>query len=245
MIELMFTVSIPYSILISMRKRSDVIRNAILETAKSLFVVNGYDFTTIDQIAKNAGVSKRTLYAYYPNKNAILKCAIADSVSSSLEPDSNKNISIESRDDMFRELYKIAKSLNNIFAKDSYAQLLRVVISEINHHSELKNISGVGIVSHSVGKLASMFESTNASGLTSITNINDATRMFIGGFLVQFFVDRLLEPIPNKYVKYNSTELFNYVDSFTKVIFSLEPSLNDNILVSRIKATGKRYINGI
>jgi AcrR family transcriptional regulator len=43
----------------------------ILETARELFLSEGYGAVTMDLVAARAGVSKRTLYARYPNKEAV------------------------------------------------------------------------------------------------------------------------------------------------------------------------------
>jgi AcrR family transcriptional regulator len=45
----------------------------ILETARALFLAQGYGVTTIDAIAANAGVAVSTVYAVYKNKRGILK----------------------------------------------------------------------------------------------------------------------------------------------------------------------------
>ncbi len=48
-------------------------KQAILETAISLFSANGYENTSIEQIAKNAGVGKGTVYSYFQTKKDIIK----------------------------------------------------------------------------------------------------------------------------------------------------------------------------
>lgn len=49
--------------------------------AFSLIVRQGFEFTTISQIAKEAGVSKGLLYNYYKSKEALLEKLILDAMS--------------------------------------------------------------------------------------------------------------------------------------------------------------------
>lgn len=44
---------------------------AIEEAAFALFAERGFEATTIDDIARAVGVSRRTLFRYYPSKNDI------------------------------------------------------------------------------------------------------------------------------------------------------------------------------
>ncbi len=48
-------------------------KQAILEAAISLFSKNGYENTSIEQIAKIAGVGKGTVYSYFHTKKDIIK----------------------------------------------------------------------------------------------------------------------------------------------------------------------------
>lgn len=48
-------------------------KNAILQSAISLFNENGYNGTSIEQIAKAAGVGKGTVYSYFQTKKDIIK----------------------------------------------------------------------------------------------------------------------------------------------------------------------------
>ncbi len=44
-------------------------RERILSAAEALFALKGFDATTIDDISKACGYSRRTIYAYYQNKD--------------------------------------------------------------------------------------------------------------------------------------------------------------------------------
>lgn len=53
-------------------------RAAAVEAATSLFLENGYDGTTMDEIAERAGLTKRTLYNNYEDKAALFTEAVDD-----------------------------------------------------------------------------------------------------------------------------------------------------------------------
>lgn len=51
------------------RRRSTNRREEILKAARELFLKNGYSFTTVEQIARHAGYSKRSVYLDFPKKD--------------------------------------------------------------------------------------------------------------------------------------------------------------------------------
>ena len=57
------------------RKKRET-RDALARAALELFVERGYDETTLAEIADAAGVSTRTIFAYFPSKEDILFCTL-------------------------------------------------------------------------------------------------------------------------------------------------------------------------
>ena len=53
------------------RKRRET-RQRIAEVAQRLFIANGYDSTTLDAIAAQAGISRRTFFSYFKSKDDII-----------------------------------------------------------------------------------------------------------------------------------------------------------------------------
>jgi len=51
-------------------------RAAILDAAKRLFTAQGFDGTSMDAVAKEAGVSKLTVYSHFGDKDALFKSAV-------------------------------------------------------------------------------------------------------------------------------------------------------------------------
>ncbi len=52
-------------------------RDQILNAAREVISENGYDQSSVDQIAKRAGLSRSTVYEYFPSKDEILKGCFA------------------------------------------------------------------------------------------------------------------------------------------------------------------------
>lgn len=55
------------------RRRAEARPDEVLDAALALFVARGYAHTTVDQIARRAGLSKGAVYLYFPSKRALLE----------------------------------------------------------------------------------------------------------------------------------------------------------------------------
>ncbi len=53
-------------------RKQDLVRNAIYDSAVDLFARDGFDETTLEDVAKGAGVSPRTLYRYFATRDELL-----------------------------------------------------------------------------------------------------------------------------------------------------------------------------
>ncbi len=53
-------------------------RRQVVEAAARLFMAQGYGATSMEAIAREAGVSKATLYAYFPGKDALFAAIVGE-----------------------------------------------------------------------------------------------------------------------------------------------------------------------
>ncbi|WP_367047527.1 TetR/AcrR family transcriptional regulator [Streptomyces sp. Je 1-332] len=67
----------------TLREGSTQKRTAILTAARELFLTDGFDRTSVDAVAARAGVSKRTVYDYFGDKQTLLR-TVVDVVGQSL-----------------------------------------------------------------------------------------------------------------------------------------------------------------
>ena len=59
-------------------QRTDFSRQRIVDAARTHFFSHGFRSVTMDDVAEELGVSKKTLYAYFPGKIDLLEAVLAD-----------------------------------------------------------------------------------------------------------------------------------------------------------------------
>ena len=52
-------------------RKKDATRRALIQSANRLFQVAGFDATTIDEVCQDAGISRRTFFRYFPDKETL------------------------------------------------------------------------------------------------------------------------------------------------------------------------------
>ncbi|UXI02978.1 TetR/AcrR family transcriptional regulator [Photobacterium sp. TY1-4] len=68
-----------------MKKKSEKVREKILDAAVDLMSMEGYKHVSMRKIAKQANVGDATIYNYFPNKESLLYGYFADQVKKSVE----------------------------------------------------------------------------------------------------------------------------------------------------------------
>ena len=66
----------------SQSRKHDVNRQRIVDAARGHFFSHGFRSVTMDDLAEELGISKKTLYAYFPGKFDLLEAVLADKLTS-------------------------------------------------------------------------------------------------------------------------------------------------------------------
>jgi len=110
------------------------IRERILDIATDLFLTQGYGATSIEAIAKRAGISKRTFYHRFDDK-ADLFSAAAHRLITNLRP--THTASLFKGDTLEKILYRLAKVILHAALSPEALALHRMIISEAVRFPEL------------------------------------------------------------------------------------------------------------
>ncbi len=112
-------------------------RKAILEAAKTLFLSNGYDGSSMDAIAAEAGVSKLTVYSHFTDKEKLFAAAVQSKCEEQLP-----ELLFELNDDVpvAHLLLNIGRGFNELINSRESVELHRVMVSLAAQDSKLSRM---------------------------------------------------------------------------------------------------------
>jgi AcrR family transcriptional regulator len=149
----------------------------ILTAARELFLNGGYGNTSMDAVAKHAGVSKSTLYAHFENKEQLFG-AVVGTVRQRLH-DALTSVSTTDERDISKMLCQIGMQFMNYVTEPTSLTIFRVVIGELNTFPELGREmyqSGQTVIG---GLVADFFRQWTEAGLLSVEDPRLAARQFL------------------------------------------------------------------
>ena len=165
----------------TLREGSTQKRAAILTAARELFLSDGFDRTSVDAVAARAGVSKRTVYDYFGDKQTLLQ-AVVDGVGQSLITTIGRILddtlpepteAIDRADVRVTFAMRIA---TDMLGSAEYATLQRLVRTQFGH---LPNGGENSMADAPDEALAERFAAFAAAGLLDIPDARLAADQFI------------------------------------------------------------------
>jgi AcrR family transcriptional regulator len=149
-------------------------QRAIAETARALFIRQGYGQTTTDEVAACCRISKRTLYRLFPSKSDLFAAAVDAHRQAMLDLPGN-----------YDEL-PITKALERIFRVDidpeadrERGAFLRLAMIESEQFPELRDIIREHGVDKSRSLLAAWFARQQQRGEIKLDDVESGARMLM------------------------------------------------------------------
>jgi AcrR family transcriptional regulator len=120
------------------RRRKDARPAEIVEAAFKVFCAHGYGKARVDEVAREAGIAKGTVYLYFPNKQALFQAVIEAKVSAALSRVGDLVDGFEGPTEallrgMLRQMYE------NIVLSDTRL-LMRIIIGEGHQFPEIRTL---------------------------------------------------------------------------------------------------------
>ncbi len=110
-------------------------RRAVIEAAARLFMRQGYGATSMDAVAREAGVSKATLYAYFDSKGSLFAAIVGEACARQAE--GGQCVFAEEEGDLAERLLRLGRSYLSFLMRDEVLAIHRVVLAEGPRFPEL------------------------------------------------------------------------------------------------------------
>ncbi len=107
-------------------------RLTILSAGRDLFLSNGYQGTSVDQIAASAEVSKQTVYKHFGDKQELLLAIVTTALESTVTPFLGRIAALADTTDLEMDLTALAGDYLRAVLQEPVVQLRRLVVGEAN-----------------------------------------------------------------------------------------------------------------
>ena len=159
-------------------------RDRIVGAARRLFLERGYERTSMEAIRAEAGVSKPTLYSYYPGKEALFDAVLRGLMEGPQDwlPAASE-LSLESREDLRRVLSDVAERAIENFMRPDHLALARVIIAETPRFPRLGELFLSGTLERNLGFVSALLGRARERGLVEVDDADAVWRMLVGPLL--------------------------------------------------------------
>lgn len=106
----------------------------VIDGARKVFMRDGFEGASVDDIVREAGVSKATLYAYFPDKR-LLFIEVAKLECQAQSDDAVAEV--QANDDVRQALTKAARRMARFFMSDVGLQVHRIIVGESQRFPEI------------------------------------------------------------------------------------------------------------
>ncbi len=157
-------------------------RAIIFEAARHEFAASGYATTSMDGVARRAGVSTKTLYRLIPNKAALFEAMITDRIDTFASV-----VRLRACDgrDIERALREALIVCGELILDDDVISLQRVILGDSEKFPEIAETFYHKAIRRTERTLANWLQAQNERGLVNIEDADVAAGMLLGMLVFQ------------------------------------------------------------
>ncbi|MGO4445442.1 TetR/AcrR family transcriptional regulator [Mycobacterium sp. 2YAF39] len=153
-------------------------RATILSAGQSLFLANGYQGTSVDQIAASAEVSKQTVYKHFGDKQELLLAIVNEALDSTVTPFLDRIATLAETDDLEADLIELGGDYLRAVLAEPVVQLRRLVVGEANRVPALATLYYEQAPARTLSAFADCMSRLHAKGLLTVPEPSIAAEHF-------------------------------------------------------------------
>jgi AcrR family transcriptional regulator len=158
-------------------RSDDETRQVIYEAARHEFAGGGYAATSIEMVARRAGVSTRTLYRLIPNKAALFEAMVSDRLERFL---ADVKLNAIAHADIEDALNAALMACADLVLDREVIALQRIVLQEATQFSDLAGTFYRNGIQRTVAALADWLREQQERGLIALDDVDEAAGILIG-----------------------------------------------------------------
>ena len=175
-----------------MTARARAKRDQIRGAARQEFLEHGFEATTMDAITAHAGVSKQTLYRYYPSKEALFADVLDELTlqrGRELAWPPERAFNVTTLAELTAALTWLARDIVADTLRPSLIALMRVLIAEAPRFPHLAELFRTTVSGPGFAAVTGLLEHARAAGVVTVSETRAAARLFLGALLTYYTVD--------------------------------------------------------
>ncbi|CBS87521.1 TetR/AcrR family transcriptional regulator [Azospirillum lipoferum] len=164
------------------RRRKDARPQEIVAAAMDVFAERGFAAARLEEVAARAGVSKGTLYLYFPSKDELFKAVIRAAILPNLEQ--AEALAAAAAGPSFPVLERLLRMVAHLVATTRAATIPRLVIAEAGNFPDLAAFYHREVIRRGFGVLASLLQRGIASGEFRPVAVDSTVRLIVAPLLM-------------------------------------------------------------
>nr|HEV8009580.1 TetR/AcrR family transcriptional regulator [Bradyrhizobium sp.] len=152
-------------------------RQIIYEAARHEFAGSGYAATSMETVARRAGVSTKTLYRLVPNKASLFEGMVSGRLDRFL---SDVNLRAVDHDDIEQALYAALMACADLSLDEEVVALQRMVLQEAGKSSDIAATFYRNGIQGTLAALADWLRVQQGRGLIELDDVEEAAGMLLG-----------------------------------------------------------------
>ena len=188
------------------RRRKDARPDEILAAALGVFVEKGYAATRLEEVGRRAGVTKGTIYLYFPNKAALFKAVVRQSLVLNIERAEQAVAAHQgSAADALRQLLS---TIWRLVGDTNLSGIPKLIVAEAANFPAIARFYWDEVASRGLRLITSVVERGIARGEFRRLDARHATMSAVGGLLFAVIFKHSLYPVSGISVDFQA-----YVDA--------------------------------
>lgn len=155
----------------------DETRQIIYEAARHAFADGGYAATSMEAVARRAGVSTRTLYRLIPNKASLFDGMVTDRLDRTL---ASVDLNAIDHAEIEEALYAALMACAELTLDEEVIALQRMVLQEAGKFSDIAGMFYKNGIQRITAALADWLRVQQKRGLVDLDDIDEAAGMLLG-----------------------------------------------------------------